>query len=177
LKRKRVSIRLRSSRVSFRLLPYSLLQPVIAFSAHLLAALAANPRVHGTFFAPTPFFGGAGMIPACPKSRATVSDGCAPTLSQYLRFSTGDFRSVPARERDEDVGTNEEKNEGRPRERLGEDGRGRTWHGRSSSPCVCSRRSLPVEGDAGKGRSVGCDGGGRSRARRPSRERLGMRGR
>ena len=24
------------------------------------------------------------MIPACPKSRATVSDGCAPTLSQYL---------------------------------------------------------------------------------------------
>ena len=25
------------------------------------------------------------MTPACPSSRATVADGCAPTDSQYLR--------------------------------------------------------------------------------------------
>ena len=29
--------------------------------------------------------GGRGMTPACPSSRATVCDGCAPTDSQYLR--------------------------------------------------------------------------------------------
>ena len=29
--------------------------------------------------------GGRGMMPACPSSLATVSDGCAPTASQYLR--------------------------------------------------------------------------------------------
>ena len=39
------------------------------------------------------------MIPACPKSRATVSDGFAPSLSQYLRdfrraVSVGFSRSV-----------------------------------------------------------------------------------
>lgn len=36
----------------------------------------------------TPFAspgGGRGITPACPSSRATVSDGCAPTDSQYLR--------------------------------------------------------------------------------------------
>ena len=32
----------------------------------------------------TPFLGARGMIPACPKSLATVSDGCAPTDNQYL---------------------------------------------------------------------------------------------
>lgn len=29
--------------------------------------------------------GGRGITPACPSSRATVADGCAPTDSQYLR--------------------------------------------------------------------------------------------
>lgn len=29
--------------------------------------------------------GGAGMTPACPSSRATGSDGCAPTDIQYLQ--------------------------------------------------------------------------------------------
>ena len=47
------------------------------------------------------------MIPACPKSRATVSDGCAPTLSQYLRVFDGRFPVSPGALRDEDVGTNE----------------------------------------------------------------------
>ena len=104
------------------------------------------------------------MIPACPKSRATVSDGCAPTLSQYLFCFRRAISGQSRRERDEDVGTNEEKNEGRPRELLGEDGRGRTWHGRSSSPCVCSRRSLPVEGMPGEvGQSGATEGGGRAR--------------
>ena len=57
-----------------------------------VAADAANPRPFGSHagVAPcTPFFGGMGMMPACPKSLATVSDGCAPTLSQYLRVGVG----------------------------------------------------------------------------------------
>lgn len=33
--------------------------------------------------------GGLGMTPACPNSRPTVCDGCAPTDSQYLRTSCG----------------------------------------------------------------------------------------
>jgi len=49
------------------------------------------------------------MIPACPKSRATVSDGCAPTLSQYLRdsrraVSVGQSRALRGEKNDRDAG-------------------------------------------------------------------------
>ena len=45
-------------------------------------AEAANPR------ALCPRTGGAGITPACPNNRATVSLGCAPHESQYLMRST-----------------------------------------------------------------------------------------
>ena len=118
------------------------------------AADAANPRLfrsHAGVFPCTPFFGGAGMMPACPKSLATVSDGCAPTLSQYLRFGVrnGDRQDgsgssgqngdelaspVPARR-----ANNPKSREGRRSRSLA---RGRTWRGRFSVPCVCFHRSL-----------------------------------
>ena len=52
----------------------------------VVKADAANPRpVAGAAPGlPPPFLGGGGMMPACPKSLATVSEGCAPTESQYL---------------------------------------------------------------------------------------------
>ena len=141
--------------------------------------LAANPRVQGTFLEVTPFLGGIGMIPAWPKRRATVSDGCAPTLSQYLRFFfffffflRRFFRILCAR-KGVRVWCGVRWNGRTVRKPEGGSARERTWRGRSSSPCACYRRSLRVREADRNARSAGSE---RRGSAKPTTE-LGLNGR
>ncbi len=63
-------------------------------SSHSCAAIYHIPdlELFRTIFSPLTLTaplcspgGGRGITPACPSSRATVAEGCAPTDSQYLR--------------------------------------------------------------------------------------------
>ena len=111
----------------------------------VVKADAANPRpVAGAAPGlPPPFLGGGGMMPACPKSLATVSEGCAPTESQYLSKAR-EGRAGGS------VASGGRGRHGTLRSRRGGTGRKLTSRGRSSARGACSRRSL-----LGWGRRVG----------------------
>lgn len=102
-----------------------------------MKADAANPRpVAGAAPGlPPPFLGGGGMMPACPKSLATVSEGCAPTESQYLSKAR-EGRAGGS------VASEGRGRHGTLRSRRGGTGRKLTSRGRSSARGACFRRSL-----------------------------------
>lgn len=121
-----------------------------------------------------PFLGRGGMIPAWPSSRATVSDGCAPTDSQYLRERGGRGSEVSVDER-----RNARRRDDNPRPRASDDG---TVRRRARAGCALYALDLqrqvlvPVQLCAGRRtrgtpsatsmgtrwgtRAARCDGGG-----------------